>query len=282
MHYVVEKKGSNYMRLLLQVLTAILLVVLIMLAFAVRTWLLKESDTRTSTPPAAITNTEHSSVKSSPAETSSEIPVAIAIESEEKKQEEKKQEDKKDSSEETLNAVVLASISAVDVSEKEDEYISELQFQLENKQISEISFDNEELNKIVKDAADTKIEENSDNSIIDSYNKIYLPKQQSSQSNLQNTMTQLVDSSLKDIKNKSKQKNVSDKDKQLVKRLDNEADVRQNAMRTIVVKRGDTLSRISQKAYGSGSQFRKIFRANPSLLNDPHRIRPGQILRVPL
>jgi nucleoid-associated protein YgaU len=51
--------------------------------------------------------------------------------------------------------------------------------------------------------------------------------------------------------------------------------------RRYVVKRGDTLSKISQDFYGDANQYMKIFNANRSLLRDPNAISPGQELLIP-
>ena len=57
--------------------------------------------------------------------------------------------------------------------------------------------------------------------------------------------------------------------------------VRSNEMRIIVVKRGDTLSKIAQKAYGDKNAYKKIFMANPEVLKNPNEIFVGQKLRIP-
>lgn len=56
---------------------------------------------------------------------------------------------------------------------------------------------------------------------------------------------------------------------------------RQNEMRTITVRRGDTLWKISTRAYGTGFLYQKVFKANPHLTN-PDDITVGETLRVPL
>ena len=50
---------------------------------------------------------------------------------------------------------------------------------------------------------------------------------------------------------------------------------------TYTVKKGDTLSRISQQFYGEASAYRQIFEANRDQLSDPDEIKPGQVLRIP-
>lgn len=47
------------------------------------------------------------------------------------------------------------------------------------------------------------------------------------------------------------------------------------------VKKGDTLSKISQSNYGDAQKYMKIFEANQPMLKDPNEIYPGQILRIP-
>jgi nucleoid-associated protein YgaU len=66
-----------------------------------------------------------------------------------------------------------------------------------------------------------------------------------------------------------------------LKTLNTEGAERKNEMRTIKVKRGETLWKISIRAYGTGFKYKKIFKANPHLTS-PHSITAGEILRVPL
>jgi nucleoid-associated protein YgaU len=49
-----------------------------------------------------------------------------------------------------------------------------------------------------------------------------------------------------------------------------------------VVRRGDTLSAIAATHYGNASLYPRIVRANPTQIDDPDRIFPGQVLRVPI
>ena len=48
-----------------------------------------------------------------------------------------------------------------------------------------------------------------------------------------------------------------------------------------VVVKGDSLSRIAQRAYGDGNKWRKIYEANRDVIKDPDLIYPGQSLRIP-
>ena len=52
-------------------------------------------------------------------------------------------------------------------------------------------------------------------------------------------------------------------------------------MNTYVVAKGDSLSKIAQRAYGDGGKWRKIYEANRDVIKDPDLIYPGQSLRIP-
>ena len=47
------------------------------------------------------------------------------------------------------------------------------------------------------------------------------------------------------------------------------------------IAKGDTLSAIAQKHYGKASAWKKIFEANRGVLDDPDRIKPGQVIKLP-
>ena len=50
---------------------------------------------------------------------------------------------------------------------------------------------------------------------------------------------------------------------------------------TYTVAKGDTLSKIAKEHYGKASKWPLIFDANRDQLNDPDRIKPGQVLKIP-
>lgn len=52
-------------------------------------------------------------------------------------------------------------------------------------------------------------------------------------------------------------------------------------MTSYVVVKGDSLSKIAQRAYGDARKWRKIYEANRDLIKDPDLIYPGQSLRIP-
>jgi nucleoid-associated protein YgaU len=54
-----------------------------------------------------------------------------------------------------------------------------------------------------------------------------------------------------------------------------------SAEQTYTVQKGDTLSHISKHFYGKASKWNAIFEANRDQLDDPDRIKPGQVLKIP-
>jgi nucleoid-associated protein YgaU len=48
-----------------------------------------------------------------------------------------------------------------------------------------------------------------------------------------------------------------------------------------IVRRGETLSAISQKYYGSADKWRKIFQANRQIIDNADKIQPGTKLVIP-
>jgi nucleoid-associated protein YgaU len=53
------------------------------------------------------------------------------------------------------------------------------------------------------------------------------------------------------------------------------------AQKTYTVKAGDTLSKIARDHLGDANAYNKIFEANRDQLDDPDKIKPGQVLRIP-
>jgi nucleoid-associated protein YgaU len=47
------------------------------------------------------------------------------------------------------------------------------------------------------------------------------------------------------------------------------------------VRPGDTLAKISKQFYGDANKYQKIFDANRDQLNDPDKIKVGQVLKIP-
>ena len=60
-----------------------------------------------------------------------------------------------------------------------------------------------------------------------------------------------------------------------------EEEVPQKKYKMYTVKKGDTLQKISYKFYGTHHKWKKIFEANRDVLEDPNKVYPGQVLRIP-
>ena len=54
------------------------------------------------------------------------------------------------------------------------------------------------------------------------------------------------------------------------------------AGRTYTVKSGDTLSKIAREHLGDANAYMRIFDANKDQLTDPDKIKPGQVLKMPV
>ena len=50
---------------------------------------------------------------------------------------------------------------------------------------------------------------------------------------------------------------------------------------TYTVAKGDTLSTIAKNHYGKASAWRAVFEANRDTIEDPDRIFPGQVIKLP-
>ena len=51
--------------------------------------------------------------------------------------------------------------------------------------------------------------------------------------------------------------------------------------RTYTIEKGDTLSKIAKEQLGSANAWKQIFEANRDVLEDPDRIFPGQVIKLP-
>ena len=55
----------------------------------------------------------------------------------------------------------------------------------------------------------------------------------------------------------------------------------QKVQGAVIIRRGDSLWRISRRVYGRGVRYSTIYLANQEQIRDPDRIWPGQVFRVP-
>jgi len=118
-------------------------------------------------------------------------------------------------------------------------------------------------------------EDNKSAKEVDHYNKVVIDKNNDNYNskNIDNISKQ-IGSIVDDITQNRPNSNYTN----IIKK---EVVIREDAMRVIVVKRGDTLSKISLRAYGTVKGYQKIFEANRELIKNPNHIYVGQRLRVP-
>lgn len=109
------------------------------------------------------------------------------------------------------------------------------------------------------------------------YNKVIVSSHETP-TDRSNELMQLQHSLNDAIEESNEQRESSDYSKAITK----EVVVRSNEMRIIIVQRGDSLSKIAEKAYGNREDYIKILNANPEVVKNPDEIFVGQPLRIPL
>ncbi len=107
----------------------------------------------------------------------------------------------------------------------------------------------------------------------DTYNKVVVKKRKNSYDDLANLSREI--GGIVDTMQKKAKSNYTASIKKEVK-------TRSREMRVIIVRKGDTLSKIALRAYGSAMAYDTILQANPDLIKNPNHIYVGQRLRVPL
>lgn len=51
--------------------------------------------------------------------------------------------------------------------------------------------------------------------------------------------------------------------------------------RTYTIAKGDSLSKIAKRVYGSAKEWKKIYEANKDIIKNPDLIYPGQVIKIP-
>jgi len=70
-------------------------------------------------------------------------------------------------------------------------------------------------------------------------------------------------------------------DRLITPNIEQKTIIAEKTIRTHVVEKGETLSGISAKYYGSPHYWQKILAANDAVLKDPDRLIPGTRLVIP-
>jgi len=109
---------------------------------------------------------------------------------------------------------------------------------------------------------------------VDHYNKVVLTESEVVE--VQNSPLNELNNNLQTIVNE-----VNTTNSNYTQEITKEVVYRENEMRIIIVKKGDTLSKIAKRAYGDYTGYKKIFAANPEIIENPNQIYVGQRLRIP-
>ncbi len=107
----------------------------------------------------------------------------------------------------------------------------------------------------------------------DTYNKVVVKKHRNSYDDLAN-LSQKIGNIVETMQHKRKSTYTAS--------IKKEVNTRSREMRVIIVRKGDTLSKIALRAYGSAMAYDTILSANPDLIKNPNHIYVGQRLRVPV
>jgi len=183
--------------------------------------------------------------------------------------------------------VVQLVMSQIKTKEKEEETLKNEDKNIDKQLMSELSgsdveiiTDNENtslttaLSK-VDSTKDTKINKNTAST--NTYNKVKI--EENSGSDQLSKLSGQISDLISDKKTPDVVETVAEQE--YTQELQKELVIRENEMRIIIVKKGDTLGKIAKRAYGNASDFKKIYKANPDILNRPDRIYIGQKLRIP-
>lgn len=124
------------------------------------------------------------------------------------------------------------------------------------------SLDQMDLNGAVEKGAEIKK--------IDYYNKKVIVNKNKEKSTFQKGISHLLDETTSDAS-------------KYVESLDSEAKVRLNEVRSIALKKGDTIWSLAKRAYGDGTLYKRILAANPQINEKNARfLAQGTLIRVPL
>lgn len=278
-YYQQEEPKTDYMKIVLQSLIALLLISLILLAWSVRSWFLSRAEQNLAEQQASSANMD----KAIKAEIVQQpMPAAAAPAPQAEPKGDGAVASSVNQALETLQqqpppqplALAAPDRGALQPATKEDaNYVSALTSQYQDRGKTPENLSDEELAKRINASSGRAAQEKA----VDTTNKVLLAA--SRHEGVQGELEGLVAASLQTL---SEEKHAPAAPQNYLQGLQQEAQVRENEARTVVVKAGDTLTAISARAYGSANQYMKIFRANPTLVTDPNRIFIGQVLRVPL
>ena len=128
------------------------------------------------------------------------------------------------------------------------------------------------------DAKTARAKEFTADGSVDHFNRVLI--EQAQQRNITNKLT-FADRIQQAVEEETGNTPASSNKDIYIASLNQASEERKNEIRIIKVQRGDSLWLIAKRAYGTGFEYPRIFKANPHLTN-PDKIKTGDFLRVPL
>ena len=170
-----------------------------------------------------------------------------------------------------VSASVPQNHQTAQASEKQDALVAALDLA----EVDEIDDVESEVSDNIENADSIEAKKIKNGEKVDHYNKVIVK-------NNINTNDELANLSMEigNIVNEVKPK--KDKSSDYTASIKKEVSTRVAEMRVVVVKSGDTLSKIAKRAYGNAMDYPRILEANPDLIKNPNNIYVGQRLRVPM
>ena len=165
---------------------------------------------------------------------------------------------------------VVAAQTAPETANDADALLAELQT-TEADEIEEVDLP---VVKDIKKVEAAKATEAKKDVAVDHYNKVVVNDDANSYDDLAK-LSEEIGTIVRDMDKKGKSSDYTASIKK-------EVATRQSEMRVIIVRKGDSLSKIAKRAYGNAMAFDRILEANPELIKNPNMIYVGQRLRVPM
>ncbi len=161
--------------------------------------------------------------------------------------------------------------SLSDTSESADELVAALDLA----EVDEVEESETTLPSEIKDADNVKAKVAESSKKVDHYNKVVVKKSANTYDDLANLSKEI--GNIVETMNSKK-----DKKSNYTASIQKEVSTRESEMRVVIVRSGDTLSKIAKRAYGRALDYDRILKANPDLIKNPNNIYVGQRLRVPM
>lgn len=117
---------------------------------------------------------------------------------------------------------------------------------------------------------------------VDYYNKVRVLLKGQQQNQISTNDHRQLQVIVNQLLNRDNTKENSEEESTYSKSLNKESVVRINEVRSIILKKGETLWGLAKRAYGDGKLYQKIMKANPQINEENARyLQPGTLIRIP-